>query len=73
MIAMTTAAVIFGLVQILGGAVNAATMLGFVALVGLVVHALGFEPPDIVVLGWWLILVLYVLLSIAAAVWSSFA
>jgi hypothetical protein len=73
MIAMTTAAVIFGLVQILGGASNTATLLGFVALVGLVVHALGFEPPNIVVLGWWFVLVLYVLLSITAAVWTSIA
>jgi hypothetical protein len=73
MLAMTTAAVILGLVQALGGAHKAATLLGLVALVGLVVHALGFEPPEIVVLGWWLILVLYVLLSIVAAMWSGFA
>lgn len=73
MLAMTTAAVIFGLVYTLGGAANTATLLGFVALVGLVVHALGFEPPEIVVLGWWLILVLYVVLSIVAAMWSGFA
>jgi hypothetical protein len=72
MIAMTTAAVIFGLVQILGGEV-AATMLGFIALFGLVIHALGVEPPSVVVLGWWMILALYVLLSIGVAVWSSFA
>jgi hypothetical protein len=70
MLAMTTAAVIFGLVH-LSGASNAATMLGFVALIGLVVHALGVQPPSIVVLGWWLILVLYVMLSIAAALWSG--
>ncbi len=73
MIAMTTAAVIFGLVHIMGGASNTATVLGFVALIGLVIHALGYEPPSVVVLGWWFILVLYVLLSIAAAVWSGFA
>ena len=42
-------------------------------VVGLVVHALGFDPPAVVILGWWLILVLYVLLSIGAALWSSFA
>ncbi len=73
MAAMTVAAIIFGLVHLLGGASNTATLLGFVALIGLVIHALGFEPPEIVVLGWWLILVLYVLLSIFAAVWSGFA
>jgi hypothetical protein len=72
MIAMTAAAIIFGLVQILGGEV-AATMLGFVALFGLVIHAIGVEPPDVVVLGWWMILALYVLLSIGVAVWTSFA
>lgn len=73
MLAMTTAAVIFGLVYTLGGAANTATLLGFVGLIGLVVHALGFEPPEIVVLGWWLILVLYVVLSIVAAMWGGFA
>jgi len=73
MLAMTTAALILGLVRALGGPDKAATLLGVVALVGLVVHALGFEPPEIVVLGWWLILVLYVLLSLVAAMWSGFA
>lgn len=73
MIAISVAAVILGIVQVLGGPDKAATLLGFVALGGLVIHALGFEPPGMVVLGWWLILVLYVLLSIVAAVWSGFA
>jgi hypothetical protein len=73
MIAMTTAAVVLGLLYLLGTPSNTATLLGFVALVGLVVHALGFEPPSIVVLGWWLILVLYVLLSILAAVFPAMA
>ena len=71
--AMTVAAVIFGVVHALGGPHNAPTLLGFVALFGLVIHAIGFEPPEVVVLGWWLILVLYVLLSIVAVVWSGFA
>jgi hypothetical protein len=73
MLAVTAAAVIFGLIHALGGTANAATLLGFLALVGLVVHALGFEPPGVVVLGWWVILVLYVVLSIVAAMWSAFA
>ena len=73
MLAMTTAAVVFGLVRALGGADIAATLLGFLALIGLAVHALGFEPPGVVVLGWWVILVLYVALSIVAAMWSAFA
>lgn len=73
MIALTTAAIIFGLVRALGGPSNTATILGFVALVGLVIHAAGFEPPSVIVLGWWLVLVLYVLLSILAAMLSVFA
>jgi hypothetical protein len=72
-VAMTVAAVVLGLVSILGGPANTATMLGFLALIGLVVHAIGFEPPEIVVLGWWLILVLYVLLSIVAVVRDGLA
>ena len=70
---MTMAGVIFGVVSVLGGPANTATILGFTALVGLVIHALGFEPPQFIVLGWWMILVLYVLLSIVTVVWSSFA
>lgn len=72
MAAMTAAAMILGLVQLLGGASNTATLLGFVALFGLVIHALGFEPPEVVVLGWWLILVLYVVLSVVAVAWRGF-
>jgi hypothetical protein len=71
MAAMTVAAVVFALVHLLGGPSNAATVLGFLALFGLVVHALGFEPLGIVVLGWWLTLVLYVLLSVFAVVWHG--
>jgi hypothetical protein len=68
--AMTAAAVIFGAVH-LGGASNAATLLGLAALLGLVVHALGYEPPSMVVLAWWFILVLYVFLSFASFMWSG--
>ena len=73
MLAITASAVILGLVHALGGPDKAALLLGFVALAGLVIHAVGFEPPEIVVLGWWLVLVLYVMLSIVAAIWSGFA
>jgi len=72
-ITMTTAAVVLCAVRLLGGPSNTATLLGFVALLGLVIHALGFNPPEIAVLGWWLILVLYVLLNVFAAIWKSFA
>jgi hypothetical protein len=72
LVAMTVAGVIFGVVSVLGGPANTATILGFTALLGLVIHALGFEPPESIVLGWWMILVLYVLLSIVTVVWSAF-
>jgi hypothetical protein len=71
--AITGAAILFGLVHLLGGPSPAASLLGLVALLGLVVHALGFEPPEVVVLGWWLILVMYVALSILGALWSGIA
>lgn len=69
--AMTVAAVIFGVMQLLGGPSSTATILGFVALIGLVVHGLGFEPPPVVALGWWVVLVLYVALSIVNVFWDS--
>ena len=64
-VALTVAAVVLGLVRMVGGPQNAALLLGLVALIGLVVQALGFDAPQQLVLGWWLILVLYILLSLA--------
>ena len=43
-------------------------MLGVIALTGLLVHAFGWDPPEMVVFGWWMILVLYIVLSIGAAI-----
>jgi hypothetical protein len=71
--AITAAAVILFAVQWLGGPDNAAVLLGFLALGGLVIQAIGFQPPEFLVLGWWIILVLYVLLSIVAVVWNRIA
>jgi hypothetical protein len=67
LIAMTVAAVSLGMISILGSG-PMATILGLIAVAGLVVHALGFEPSQPVILGWWFILLLYVLLTIAGAV-----
>ena len=72
-VAMTVAAVFFGLVRILGGPANTATILGFIAVTGLVIHALGYDPPQPVILGWWFVLVLYVLISILGAIWVALA
>jgi hypothetical protein len=59
-------AIIFCLIYFAGSS-SAALLLGVVALGGLVVHAVGFEPPGTVILGWWLILVMYVLMSLLSA------
>jgi hypothetical protein len=67
LIAMTVAAVGLGLISVLGAG-PMATILGLIAVAGLVVHALGFEPSQPVIFGWWFILLLYVLLTIAGAV-----
>ena len=71
LIATTAAAVLMGLINLVGGLDNAASLLGFVALVGLVAHALGYEPPGIVAFGWWVLLLLYIAVSIVAAVWAT--
>jgi hypothetical protein len=71
LIAITAAAVLLGLINLLGGPQNAATLLGFVALAGLVAHALGYEPPGIVAFGWWVLLLLYIAVSVMAAVWAA--
>ncbi len=70
-IAMTVAAVSLGMIRVLGGPGPTASILGLIAVAGLVIHALGIEPPQPVILGWWFILVLYVLLSIFGAVWPG--
>lgn len=70
---MTTAAIVLGMIRLVGGPAASASVLGIVALLGLIIHAAGYDPPQIVVLGWWLILVLYVAVSIFAAFWSGFA
>jgi hypothetical protein len=67
LIAMTVAAVSLGLISVLGSG-PMATVLGLIAFAGLVVHAIGFDPPQPVIFGWWFILLLYVLLTIAGAV-----
>jgi len=65
------AAVALGLMRGLGGAENAALLLGLIALAGLCVHVLGFDAPPIIIFGWWLLLVLYILMGLLAAVTSN--
>jgi len=69
--AFTFAAVMFGLIEVVGGPHNAAMLLGLVALSGLVLNVAGLDPPRIVVLGWWLLLMLYLFVSVWAALSSD--
>ena len=67
LVTFTVAVLILGLVTILGSG-NVAMLLGLVALAGLLVQAFGVELPPLVVLGWWLLLVLYILFGL----WGAF-
>ena len=72
LIAFTVAAVILGSLQFLmGGPQNAALLLGFIALAGLLVQAFGVDLPPLFVLGWWFLLVLYIVISLWAAFGSA--
>ncbi|HEX3601763.1 MAG TPA: hypothetical protein VHU84_16535 [Lacipirellulaceae bacterium] len=64
LILMAIAAVSLGAIRYFGGTTATATILGLVAMCGLVIHALGYEPPQTVVVGWWLILLMYVFVTL---------
>jgi Flp pilus assembly protein TadB len=63
--AITCAAVVLGLLAPLGASYGAFA-LGMIAGWGLVLHWAGYEPPPIIALGWWLLLVLYITVSLIA-------
>jgi hypothetical protein len=71
-LAMTAAAIVLGMMTLLGGPANTATLLGFIAFGGLLAHAVGADPPEVVILGWWMLLALYVILSLAAILFGAF-
>jgi hypothetical protein len=68
--AFTVVGLVLALTALLGTQ-NASWMLGAIAVLGLAIHAMGFELPGIIVFGWWVLLVLYVLMSLAALFMSS--
>ncbi len=68
--AVTFAAIVLGLATLLGPD-WAALILGGVAVVGLVIQLLGIELPGIVVFGWWILLVLYLLVSVWAIMFGG--
>jgi hypothetical protein len=72
MIASVCAAVLLAIVTSVGGAQPAAIVFGILALVGVIVHALGYDPPEIVAFTWWVLLVLYVLISVFSAIRGIF-
>ncbi|HEY4234196.1 MAG TPA: hypothetical protein VGM76_12265, partial [Lacipirellulaceae bacterium] len=63
------AAILIWIVYAVGGPQNGAMLFGMMALAGLVVHAFGYDPPEVVAFAWWLMLVLYIVLGIFTAVW----
>jgi hypothetical protein len=61
------AAVVMGLLRIIGP--NALSMgLGLIALAGIAANAMGYDPPRHIVLGWWILLVMYLLVGLFAIV-----
>jgi hypothetical protein len=71
LLVMMSAAIVMGLVQFFGGPGETAAVLGMIALLGLVLHAIGFEPPPMVAIGWWLLLLMYVVLCFGGVLWSA--
>ena len=71
LITLGAAAVMLGLLRIVGPRALTIT-LGAMAVVGLAVQTFGlFDPPPAIVLGWWLLLVLYLALGLLTAFWPS--
>jgi hypothetical protein len=66
----TAAAVTVALLRWIGPEALSMT-LGFVALGGLAAYAIGFDPPRQVVLGWWILLVMYLAVGVLAMAGSN--
>jgi hypothetical protein len=65
-ITMTVAAVAMGLSLLIAGE-YLAMVLGLIALGGLIANASGYEPPRLVVLGWWLLMIFYLAVGLFTA------
>jgi hypothetical protein len=68
---VTIASIVLGLGGALGGLSGLATICGLVALAGIAIPLLGLEVPPMVVFGWWIMLVLYIALSLLTAIFPS--
>lgn len=71
LLTITGAAIAMGMLTLIPNKGAVAMLLGLVAILGLVIHAVGFEPPAIVVLAWWMLLVCYLLLGFWIAVFGD--
>jgi len=71
LILMAGAAVVVAMVNWIGLS-ELAAMSGMIALVGIVLHIAGFDPPPLFVLGWWLLLVFYLAVGLAAVLGIDF-
>ncbi|HEY2839679.1 MAG TPA: hypothetical protein VGJ26_11040, partial [Pirellulales bacterium] len=67
------ALILIWIVYAVGGPQNGAMLFGLMALGGLVAHALGYDPPEVVAFAWWLSLVLYIVLGVVTAIWHGIA
>jgi hypothetical protein len=68
---VTIASIVLGLGGAFGGLSGLATICGLVALAGIAIPLLGLEVPPMVVFGWWIMLVLYITLSLLTAIFPS--
>lgn len=71
LIVITVAALLLGLSGAIGGLSSLATICGLIALAGLAIPLFGLQVPDRVVFGWWMLLVLYIALSLITAIWPG--
>jgi hypothetical protein len=69
-IAITVSAVLLALVSFVGGPTVAATLFGAIAIAGLLSFLTRFEPPRAVLFGWWIILLMYVMLTLLGFAWA---
>lgn len=70
LIAMTVAAIALGFLKFVGGTLGrdiSAAILGLLSVTGLAVYAIGMEVPGVVVLGWWVVLLMYIVVSLVSA------
>lgn len=70
MVAMTVACLVLGISVILPVKL-AAGLLGLLAVLGIVGHAIGYDFPPIVSFGWWMVMSMYVLLSVFGHFFSA--